>query len=168
VSLERCLLPEVPGGPGWHPEGTAEYASVITHEFGHQVWNWLDHKYSNMSLTKYVKSDGATIGGTILREWVQKNRTAENIEAISRYARKNAAETWAEGFSMIYHAPDTKVDYVVKQKALIEFFKSETWYNDYENLYLATDKDKALAEIEEFEKKYKQIFKDIGVSELIK
>lgn len=76
----------------WHPKGTEDPSSILTHEFGHQVDNFL------------VK---ANIRRTI-KEIHNKYTLDEIGTGLSRYARKNDREFFAEAFSEYLHNPNPR------------------------------------------------------------
>ena len=123
-SLEDCVK------SGFHPKGSEDYASVMTHEWGHQVWNWLNREFSSKSLTKYVRSSGFGMGDDLLTKWQKANNTRSKGQTISEYAMENKNEAWAEGFTVIHHDPNSTNQIVQNQKALIAFMRdpNRKWY----------------------------------------
>lgn len=90
----------------WHPKGTNTPAGLLTHEFGHQVENWL-LRQSKTYFTEVVSSGGlGLVNGTV----IQFNDNNKPTKALSDYAvttnnRPNKPEGWAEGIASIYYTP---------------------------------------------------------------
>ena len=74
----------------WHPPGTDNVESIITHEFGHQIDHWLTVQESTRNELIIFKN---------------RNRADASL---SRYAMKNSAEAWAESFSALRYTPEAE------------------------------------------------------------
>ncbi len=94
----------------WHPQGTENPASILTHEFGHQVDNLLKKKYP--SLRKEVIED-------IWEEY----STDEIAKGLSRYATYNDGEFFAEAFGEYIHNENPRDIASKVGKALDKAFK---------------------------------------------
>jgi len=114
---------------GWHPKGADSIESVLTHEFGHQVYNWLLRDRQAFSI--YISADGFGIVSETLHWWT------ENVKAtarLSRYAvagskEKKIMESWAEAFLVQYHSkqlPVYRLKYVRLQRELLKLMGPET------------------------------------------
>jgi hypothetical protein len=90
--------------------------SVMTHEFGHHVHNWLLSRHKE-SLVRTVGASGDGVVGDITRQFMDTNRATK---ALSQYATTNEKESFAEGFAWLYHGTGRKPAYVAKQEALLE------------------------------------------------
>jgi len=163
AALKRCV------DNGFHPPGSEDFASVVTHEFGHQVWNWLVTEYKDKALVQYVRSRGVGTGSDILAGWQRNNSSRSQALSISAYADTNAAETWAEGFTMFHHAPNVKNPVVENQKALLKFMKEADWYDKGEWNWLSSipgdEREGLLLNLEAKEKKLIKILKEIGIND---
>lgn len=76
----------------WHPVGTEDPASIMTHEYGHQIDNFLK---------KHNVRDG------IDNLW-RKYDIDEIKNGLSRYGSKNSAEFFAEAFAELIHNPEPR------------------------------------------------------------
>jgi hypothetical protein len=91
---------------GWHPVGADTPASVLTHEFGHQVDNllkaknarsWVDPMFADYR--KQVQAIVTTEGVTV--------RAAQG-RLLSAYANESSAEFFAEAFAEWLHNPNPR------------------------------------------------------------
>lgn len=100
----RALLNDV--RVGYHPVGTATPAAVLTHEFGHQIDNylkkknvrgWVDHLFEEMQREALPLIHDQKL-------------TADQAysQLLSRYGAKNSAEFFAEAFSEYIHNPNPR------------------------------------------------------------
>lgn len=162
-SLEFSVL------QGFHPKGSEVYASVMTHEFGHQVWNWLGREFSLKALTPVTRANGFGCGFDILEKWQKANNTKAKGATISKYAMESKAEAWAEGFTCIYHDPETTNQIVKNQKALIDFFQdpNRKWYDKDEHrslgFYPKSEREEILKELEKAEAEILEDLKKLGL-----
>lgn len=154
---------------GFHPKGSEVYASVMTHEFGHQVWNWLGREFSAKALTPVIRPNSFGCGFDILEKWAKANNTRSKGATISMYAMESKAEAWAEGFTCIYHDPETTNQIVKNQKALIDFFQdpNRKWYGNGEHkllgYYPKSERDAVLKEQEKLEAELLKDLKKLGL-----
>jgi hypothetical protein len=120
ASLENDLA------SGFHVKGGASIEAVLTHEFGHQVQNWLQSVPSNIAAFPTVSVDGSGIVATTASRW---GRTHKATKALSGYATHNKEEGWAEAFTAQYHAPASvkRMAYVKKQAALLKALHPDNW-----------------------------------------
>lgn len=135
-ALDECL------DENWlDADGSIE--SVMSHEFGHMVENWL--LSSNQSLLPTIPVDGFGEIRTIVQQFNQKFKPSEKL---SRYATttndpdasyskesfERKAEGWAEGFAAIQHKPRSKWPAYVKQldNLLKNIANPDEWYADFE------------------------------------
>ena len=89
----------------WHPQGCDTVESVLSHEFGHSVFN------------EALRGDK----GNTVYEWTMKNKATSSL---SRYATTSPFEGFAEGFSALYHSPKSShTAYVKRQAALLASLK---------------------------------------------
>lgn len=86
----------------WHPEGTESPASILTHEYGHQLDYYLRREAPD--LREYViKQFRDNLYG------LHKSDTMKHIkENLSEYATKNDAEFFAEAFAEWVHNPNPR------------------------------------------------------------
>lgn len=163
ASLKRCVE------RGFHPPGSEEFASVVTHEFGHQVWNWLITEYKDKALLNTVRRSGFGTGSDVLYSWQRNNSSRVQALSISGYADTNPAETWAEGFTMIYHKPDTDNPVVKNQMALLKFIKEAKWYDKGEWNWLQDipkeERERILPDLEAEEGRLVKKLKKIGIAD---
>lgn len=79
---------------GWHPKGTGVPKSITTHEFGHVVQGWMN---TSLVSTKGGGSGPKSINAKLKNMW--------NLDKVSKYAKTNDREGFAEGFASMYHTP---------------------------------------------------------------
>jgi SPP1 gp7 family putative phage head morphogenesis protein len=123
---KESFIPKVQWGSTWHPAGCDSIESVMTHEFGHHV---LTHymRATNKAFYDIVQADGfGNIGETVL-SWSRMNRATVKL---SRYARTNMQEQFAEGFTFIYHGTGRTPAFVNRQKALLKLLSDESKWVD--------------------------------------
>lgn len=74
---------------GWHPSGTFQIDSVITHEFGHHIWFLLeDEGFGPLAFVSQLTGNRRSLSGYAA--------DGENRDA----------ETWAEAFTAYYHGDE--------------------------------------------------------------
>jgi hypothetical protein len=90
---------------GWHPIGVESPASVLTHEFGHQLdyylkekgtRDWIDAMYADMR----QQAAGLMKAGKTSREAYGS--------LLSEYANENSKEFFAEAFAEWVHSPNPR------------------------------------------------------------
>lgn len=86
---------------GWHPPGTHNPVSVFTHEFGHQIENWLN-TYTGRSFTGIQRGSGF---GDVRDTWLAFRAANKATAQLSLYALTNEAEAWAESFAALRYTP---------------------------------------------------------------
>lgn len=102
---------------GWHPEGTGAVASVLTHEWGHQVDNYL-RRLAGRSLTRHAPP-GQVL--TVAQALATMRARTPVTAALSRYGLKNAEEAFAEAFaSLRYTNPTMHTEYTRRLGRLLE------------------------------------------------
>lgn len=74
---------------GFHPKVCNNIESIVTHEFGHQVYNW---QYSKSSKSREK-----------LLDFCRDNFSREQAKTVSVYACYSWEEAWAEAFAALYH-----------------------------------------------------------------
>lgn len=91
---------------GWHPIGTDTPAAVLTHEFGHQIDNYLQKK-GVRGWVQTMFDEMQLEARPLIRD---QKRTADQVygELLSRYGAKNSAEFFAEAFSEYIHNPNPR------------------------------------------------------------
>jgi SPP1 gp7 family putative phage head morphogenesis protein len=111
---------------GWHPKGTDAVDSVLTHEFGHQVENWLRSVPSDVAAFRYADVSGQGLVADTFRHWYDTHKATK---ALSQYATTNKAEGWAEGFAAQYHgtAAVRRQAYMRRQRALLDALHPSKW-----------------------------------------
>lgn len=85
---------------GWHPKGTESTASILTHEWGHQVDNLL-RGLTDVSLVGADRVPGASVPSLLAELRAKYPATA----ALSRYALKDTEEAFAEAFGSLRYTP---------------------------------------------------------------
>jgi hypothetical protein len=88
---------------GFHPQGTGDPVSVLTHEFAHQIDYFL--------MDKGVREEISNIHSEWLGTWAIKPRPeAVKIakDTLSEYAMKNTKEFFAEAFAEYMHNPNPR------------------------------------------------------------
>lgn len=100
----RSLLSDV--ATGWHPVGTATPSAVLTHEFGHQIDNYLCKKNAR-GWIQTMFEEMQLEARPLIRD---QKKTADQAyaELLSRYGAKNSAEFFAEAFSEYIHNPNPR------------------------------------------------------------
>lgn len=112
---------------GWNPPGCDTYASVLTHEFGHQVSNWLlAQQGAFVPVVRY--SGGGLVSNTVF-SWQQS--LFNKASKISLYAKTNAQEAWAEAFASMYHTPARHRVQMVRDMPEALRIITGTRYTDY-------------------------------------
>ena len=103
----------------WHPKGTTGVESVMTHEFGHQVDNWLQSVPGRFAGFNVVDAGGNGLIRDTYLHWRYKNKATK---ALSTYAGKSVEEGFAEGFAAQYHGTDAvkRSAYVRRQRVMLE------------------------------------------------
>jgi hypothetical protein len=86
---------------GWHPPDTGVLASVLTHEWGHQVDNWLQ-TLTRRSFLAASPDPHLSDAAAMLSAWRGKHRATD---LLSRYALTNSAEGFAEAFASLRYTP---------------------------------------------------------------
>lgn len=127
---------------GWLVSGRVD--SIITHEFGHQIDNWLGS--TGQSLTKLSRADGRTEISSI-NEKIREKFKLTNADQVSKYALKNGDEQFAESYSQATYKPKSLWSrYTKAQKALIDYVRDRNnprWiYADQTDFRSATDDEK--------------------------
>lgn len=139
-ALERAILDCVDSG--WLT-GDGSIESMMSHEFGHHVENWLLSQPSKRAFMEYASGDG--FGG--VRETVQLfNKKFSPTATLSKYATttntlasaparssfENKVEGWAEAFSAINHKPKKEWPAYVKKinNLLNEVADPSKWRDD--------------------------------------
>jgi SPP1 gp7 family putative phage head morphogenesis protein len=121
---------------GYHPEGCDSFESVITHEFGHHVWNWLESQ-TTKAVLKYVSADGTGIVADTAILWNNKRKLSGFL---SEYAGKNKNERWAEAFASYYHSPKP-IKFVKEQRKLLDVLHPSKWVKDYDFIRYAPEEE---------------------------
>lgn len=109
---------------GWHPPGTGTPASILTHEWGHQVDNFLRNR-TDWHVVE-ARPPGAT---TSLAGLLQELRARYPATAqLSRYALKNEAEAFAEAFAALRYTPAAQRDaWTERLGVLLDLSRGRTW-----------------------------------------
>jgi hypothetical protein len=87
---------------GWSPPGCNSIEYVFTHEFGHQVDNWLGTSHDVFVDYGVVDTDGFGIVLETLGLWRSNNKATRKL---SRYALYTEQEGFAEAFASLEHSP---------------------------------------------------------------
>lgn len=91
---------------GWHPKGTGVAASVLTHEWGHQVDHFLQSRH-HWHVVPAAPPGEVTSLAELLRELRHRYPATARL---SRYALTNDAEAFAEGFAALRYTPAPERD----------------------------------------------------------
>ncbi len=172
--LKGLKQSQVVGSDGFrfHPPGCDTIESIFTHEFGHQVQNWLESRIAgNMAFTEAVLVDDFGLVKATYRKFFEKHindATQEALKSISKYStfRKMTTdfrEAWAEGFASTVHTPVALQAEVTKKiGAFLEKFlvDRDKWTDDW--IYLAQIKDVKVREALKLE--LIELRKDLGVA----
>jgi hypothetical protein len=138
---------------GWHPKGCGTIESIMTHEFGHCVRNWL--MLSDEGFLPYMKMAGLGKVSDTFGWWERSHRAGK---ALSRYALSDISERFAEAFASMYHTEGRKVAFVKNLEKLFEVmgdpkdwvhYKEIKWLSDLEE----EERAKAIKVFQEIEKK---------------
>jgi hypothetical protein len=126
----------------WHPSGTNNVEGVYTHEFGHQVLNYIEsgENTHNKAFLPVIAADGIGEIRSTTRLFLD-NVKPRNL---STYAKTNEREAFAEGFAAIHHTPDNKQpSYVKRQQYLLSLVLDKSKYIDVKDTktyrHLSTD-----------------------------
>lgn len=106
---------------GWHPAGGNTPASVVTHEFGHQVHDWLLTQPQSVSVLPAVYSSGIGVVPFTTQEFMHRGGTVVDRLSLSKYANSHDNEAFAEGFMTLMHQPKEQWGkYTKREKVLLE------------------------------------------------
>lgn len=95
AELKAILIRDVKSG--WQPVGTENVASVLTHEYGHQIDNFLIANSERAAIDK------------LYDDWKQSTKKNKDWGAtLSQYADTNTSEFMAEAFSEYIHNPNPR------------------------------------------------------------
>jgi hypothetical protein len=115
---------------GWHPVGTDNFESVLTHEFGHQVENWLLSQ-NTTTFRDVVTVDGFGIVSDTVGLWNNSNSPTKKLSgyAVTTNNDYRKAEGWAEAFATFYHTDRRdRVTYAKRLEALLaEIADTSKW-----------------------------------------
>jgi len=113
----------------WHPKGNDSIASVLTHEFGHHVENWLRSVDGNISALDVVDMGGNGLVSTMFDRWFNRHSPRKQL---SDYAMTNGTEAWAEAFAAQYHSPAKvkQYTYVKEQRELLAMLDPSKWRHE--------------------------------------
>lgn len=139
---------------GFHPKGCDTFESVLTHEFGHQVNNWLLAQ-QNIATLPVVSDDGLGLVGETVWRWQATHFATADL---SRYATTNHKEAWAEAFSAIYHGAGEATDFQKDLQVLLEVVDKNNWgavgdFKRLSDLPPGPERDKAIEGLAKLEKK---------------
>lgn len=115
---------------GWHPRGSTGVESVLTHEFGHQVHNWLLAQ-TDKAFLPVVATDGFGLVNATVDRWIKD----APVNDLCGYAKTNGREKFAEAFAALYHGDkkDRANKTVKSLDALLDMVKDPTkWHDSYE------------------------------------
>jgi len=144
---------------GYHPLGCANPASILTHEWGHMVENWIRRDLGNVAVAEYyAATDAVGLVRSTFQEFIDAWRLNSKARlSVSEYSMESMRETWAEAFSQVYHASN---DVLPEFSRRVKYFLEEIldrsrWVKPVDAWYVIRDqaaKDKIkyyLAEIRE-------------------
>lgn len=132
----------------FHPRGGDNIESVMTHEFGHQVENWLYDVSEETSFLPFVhQEDALGIVHSTLDIWEKHNKARKSL---SRYATFSDSEGFAEGFAAISHMPKSKWPvYVQRQEKLLDYITDTSQWienaHDWDFVFDLTGADREMA-----------------------
>jgi SPP1 gp7 family putative phage head morphogenesis protein len=140
---------------GWHPAGIVDVDSIFTHEFGHQVHNWLLSVPSDIAHFPVVASDGGGLVQVDFYRFFVNNRATKRLSA---YATTSSEESFAEGFTLMVHDPKrvNSLAYTKRQRrVLAELGDPSKWLGKDQWRYARDlpidDRDRAMDRIRKFE-----------------
>ena len=94
---------------GWHPKGTGnKIESILTHEFGHQIENWLLSQPGTVAFhAKVVGTDGLGLVYDTVAGWLNNHKATSMLSdyAVTTNKTFGKAEGWAEAFTAIRYTP---------------------------------------------------------------
>jgi len=155
---------------GFHPAMPFEkaMASWLIHEYGHQVFNYHVNHGAALAFTSVVGMDDFGLVSSTFQKWVAKK--FKQARYISKYARAEPSEFFAETFSLAMLDPKSKSRLVKQLRRLLELSKvnAATWLsldtsvgirgNGY--LFLS---DTTSAEFQEASKLLAQLKREVGL-----
>ncbi len=94
---------------GFHPPGTDNPEGVMTHEFGHAVWNWM------------TMGGAPPVYASLARDILDTN------PPVSGYARTNTKEAWAETFAQAFAPGSSESTYA--SVAVMDLFPATKSFN---------------------------------------
>ena len=90
---------------GFHPPGSGDVASVVTHEFGHMVSGYLHKQFNQKNLPDHTKQ-------FLTQHYLKKGQGLGKPEETSQYSKSTQNgdyyEWFAESFVALHHAPKAK------------------------------------------------------------
>jgi len=90
---------------GFRPVGCDTVESTLTHEFGHQVENWIDSLGDKVAFRSYysVTDQVGLVKHTFKYFRTTWDKRVAERHLVGGYADYSIRETWAEAFAMLYH-----------------------------------------------------------------
>ena len=107
---------------GWHPPGTATPAAVLTHEFGHQIDNYLK-KIGRRGWVQTMYTEMQAEATDMLKSGRAKTPREAYAQLLSDYGSKNSAEFLAEAFSEYIHSPTPRTIAKKVGEKIVEMLK---------------------------------------------
>jgi len=112
-SLRRQLVTSVV--TKWHPRGGDTIESIITHEFGHFLDDYMWHNNSRSAFTRYVRNSGTGLVTDLVH---RLDVLLEAAPRVSEYAKTSREERFAETFTALEHGSGRSKATKVMQKVL--------------------------------------------------
>ncbi|MGB9866726.1 MAG: phage minor head protein [Bacillota bacterium] len=125
---------------GYHPKGCDNIEYVLAHEFGHHLDFWITSAGENAAVLPVVSTqDGVGLVASTLREFKQQwYARGDHVAELSRYARVNNTEMFAEAFSSL-HSGQGAGEIVRHLKVLLEELAPENWTNNWRWMHEVED-----------------------------
>lgn len=109
----------------FHPLGTEAMASVLTHEWGHQVDHWLQKRALDALTPGAPTSQTVPTTASMLAHFRRYNMATR---ALSQYALVNEAEGFAEAFaSLRYTPPPQQTEFTRRLGKLLELVRGPVY-----------------------------------------
>ena len=100
---------------GWHPRGGDTIESILTHEFGHFLDNYMRYNNPRSAFTRYVRNSGTGLVTDLVH---RLDVLLEAAPRVSEYAKTSKEERFAETFTALVHGPGRSKAVKVMQKVL--------------------------------------------------
>jgi len=123
---------------GFHPKGSGNYESIITHEFGHVIYHVMGS--SRKCIHPVVSAEGRGIIGEYFHRLFGANgkfmaKPDKYISPVSQYALYNEREAFAEAFLEMWASPKSLYSRTIKK--FFKYLRENTLYDLDQVIFMA-------------------------------